>query len=87
MCVDSVQLRRLDERGDRCPVLATTVRAGKERVLAIEGDRPDIAPDGVGIVIDPANLKAEREAIPAREGIAEVLCQSAPLIDERQLGS
>lgn len=39
--VDAVELRGFDERGDRRPMLATAVGTGEERILPIEGDRPD----------------------------------------------
>jgi hypothetical protein len=41
MRVDAVDFAVLDQRGDRCPVVAALIRAGEQGVLAIEGERPD----------------------------------------------
>jgi hypothetical protein len=40
-------------------VLAAAIRSGKERILAIEGNRPDRALDDVGIDLDAAVIEEE----------------------------
>ena len=52
--VDAVQLAGLDERGEDRPVLGAAVGAGEESVLAVEGEGPDGALDGVGVDLDAA---------------------------------
>src|SRR5579871_2706151 len=52
--IDGVELASLDERGDDCPVLGTCIVARKERVLAIEGFRPNDALDAVVVDLDAA---------------------------------
>jgi hypothetical protein len=42
--VDAAELARLDQRGDDSPIFSATIRAGKESVLAIEGNRGVILP-------------------------------------------
>ena len=83
--IDVVELAGLDQRGDRRPVLAAAVGAGKERVLAVEGERPDGALDDVGVDLDAAIVEEAAKAIPAREDVADGLRQLALLADEREL--
>ena len=45
--IDGVELAGLDQRSDDGPVLATTIGAGKECVLAIQRNRADRAFDDV----------------------------------------
>ena len=53
--VDIVELTGFNERGERRPVLG----AGEEGILAIEGERPDGALDGVGVDVDAAVLEEQ----------------------------
>ena len=85
--IDVVELAGLDQRGDDRPVLAAAVGAGEERVLAVERDRADGALDGVGVDLDPAVVEEAREALPARERVADRLGELALLADERELGA
>jgi hypothetical protein len=39
--LDGIEFACLDQRGDGCPVLSPGIVARKERVLAIESNRPD----------------------------------------------
>ena len=52
-------------------MLATTVGAGEERVLAIEGDGPDGTLDGVGVDLDAAVIEEARQAEPTAQGVAD----------------
>ena len=54
MRVDAGQLAVLDERGDHRPIVAAFVGACEQGILAIEGQGPDAAFDGVGVKIDAA---------------------------------
>jgi hypothetical protein len=47
--LDADELAGLDQGGDHRPVLAYAVRTSKQGILAIEGQRPDRALDGVGV--------------------------------------
>ena len=47
--IDAVEFAGLDQRSEVGPMLAAAVGADKERVLAIERDRPDGTLDGIGI--------------------------------------
>ena len=44
---------------------AVMIVAGKECVLAIEGNRPDGSFDGVGVDLDPGVVNKASQAIPA----------------------
>jgi hypothetical protein len=50
-------------------VLAAAVRPSEDRILAIEGDRPDGALDGVGIDLDPAVVEEADQSVLAAEAI------------------
>jgi hypothetical protein len=71
--VNAVQLTSLDQRSEDGPMLAAAIRSGEERVLAIEGDRPDGALDDVGVDLDPAVIEEANKAIPATEAVANGL--------------
>ena len=83
--LDIVELAGLDERSDDCPVLAATIRAREERILAREGDWPDAALDHVRIDLNAAVVKKARQPFPAGECIADSLGQLALLADQAQL--
>ena len=83
--VDGVELAGFHQRGDDDPMLATAVGAGEERVFAIERDRPDGALDHVGVDLDATVVEEAREALPAREGIADGFGELALLADEAEL--
>jgi hypothetical protein len=51
-------------------VLAAIIRSGEERILAIEGDRPDGALNDVGIDLDPAIIEKANKTVPTAEAIA-----------------
>lgn len=65
MGLDVVQLARFDEGGQDDPVLAASVRAPENAVLAAQGQGPDGALDGVGIELDVAAVQEAGEALPA----------------------
>ena len=50
--IDAVELAGLDQRRDRCPVLAAAVGTGEERILAGERQRADGPFDDVGVDLD-----------------------------------
>lgn len=52
--VDAGDLAVLDQRSDDRPVVTALVGAGKQRILAIEGQRPNRPLDGIGIELDAA---------------------------------
>jgi len=54
--LDVEELASIDQRGDHRPVLSTAIRAGEERVLAVERERADGALDGVVVDFHPAIL-------------------------------
>jgi hypothetical protein len=45
--LDTVELAGFDERGDDGPMFGTAIRAGKERILAVERHHPFILPMSV----------------------------------------
>ncbi len=52
--IDSIEFARLDQRSDNCPVLCSGIMTREERVLAIEGNRPDSSLNAVIVDLDAA---------------------------------
>lgn len=63
--LDIVELAGFDQRRDDGPMLGAAVRAGEERVLAVECDRTDGAFDHVAVDLDAAVIDKAREPFPA----------------------
>src|SRR5689334_25306135 len=51
---DVVELARLNQRSDAGPVLSPLVMPSKQRILAIEHQGSDTAPDNVRVKFDPS---------------------------------
>src|SRR6516164_3058633 len=83
--VDVVQLAGLDQRGDDRPAFRAAVGAGKERILAREGERPDRSLDRVGVDFDPPVVEEADETVPVREPVADRLGELALAAQERKL--
>jgi hypothetical protein len=63
--IDTGEFASLDQRGDDRPMLAAAVRAGEERVLAVQRDGSDGALDHVGVDRDTALVEKAGQIIPA----------------------
>jgi len=83
--VDVVPLAGLDQRGDDRPAFRAAVGAGKERILAREGERPDRSLDRVGVDFDPPVVEEADETVPVREPVADRLGELALAAQERKL--
>ena len=71
--VDAVQLAGFDQRGENGPVFGTQIVTGKQRILAIEGNRPDRTLDGIGVDLDPAVIEEADQRAPVVERVADGL--------------
>src|SRR6185436_17983229 len=69
--IDAVHFASFDERGNDRPMLAATVGASEEMVLAAERDRTDRTLDDIGVDVDAAVIKEAGKTIPARERVAD----------------
>src|SRR5205814_4157880 len=67
--LDAEALAAFDQRGDDRPMLGASIGAGEEGVFAREGNRPNGSLDHVVVDFDPAVLKKQAQACPARECI------------------
>lgn len=76
---DIIELCGGDERGDYGPTVGATIRAGKEMVLAPQGDRPDRALDRVGVQFNATILKEAAESGPSGKRITDGLGKCAAL--------
>ena len=63
--LDADELAGFDQRDGHQPVLSATIRAGKQGVLAIQGQGPDRALDNVGVDLDQAVVEEQAQAGPA----------------------
>ena len=75
--VDGIELAALDQCGNHRPIIAAFIRAGEERVFAVEGERPDAALDGVAIEVDTPVVDEALETIPPGDRIADRLAEFA----------
>ena len=83
--LDVVELARLNQRSDAGPVFGPLVMASKERILAIEHDRPDTALDNVRVELDAAIVQEADETLPMVQAIAKILGEPGLAGDARQL--
>ena len=72
---DAVDLAGLDQRGNSAPSDAAFVMAGKEGVLAIEGNGADQVFDPVAIDLDAAIMQEGLYAFPVVMDIGELLTE------------
>lgn len=80
--VDVVEPASLNDRGDDCPMFSSAIGAGKERILAIEGNRTNGTLDDVGVDFDGAVIDEADESIPTCRGVADCFGQLGLLADE-----
>ena len=83
--LDADELAGLDQRGDHRPVFAPGVRAGEQRVFAVQGQGPDRSLDHIGVDLDPAVVEEQAQACPARQGVADRIGELAFAADEPEL--
>ena len=80
--VDVVQLAGFDQRRDSGPMLGATVGARKQRIFPVERDRAYRALDGIVVELDAAIVDEVRQALPARQGVADGFGEFALLADK-----
>jgi hypothetical protein len=79
------ELAGFDQGSDDGPMFGAAVGSGEECIFPIEGQRADGAFDGIGVDLDATVIKEETKPGPAREGIADCLCELCFLADQREL--
>jgi hypothetical protein len=82
--IDVVQLAGLYQGRDGGPMLGASVGTREQRVLPVERDRADGALDGVVVELDAAIVDEARQALPARQGIADGRSKLAFLADQAE---
>ena len=65
-------------------MLGASVGTREQRVLPVERDRADGALDGVVVEFDAAVIDEARQALPARQGVADGCGQLAFLADQTE---
>src|SRR5262249_33891686 len=68
---DAIELTRLNQRSQQCPILGTLVATSEQGILGIELDRPHRTLDCVCVHFDAPVVKVERQAVPMTERIAQ----------------
>ena len=82
---DAVEFAGFDQRTDDRPTLTTSVTACKQVVLAAERHRADRALDRVRVEFDAPIMQEARQALPARERIADRFGKRAAARYKRKL--
>ena len=79
--IDVVEFACLDQRGDGGPVFGAAVRTCEQSIFAVECDGTDRAFDSIVVEFDAAIIDEARQALPARQGVADGLGKFALLAD------
>ena len=66
-------------------MLGAAIRSSEECILAVQRDRADRTFDGVAVDLDATVVEEAREAIPARERVADRLGELCLLADQLEL--
>ena len=82
--IDIVQLTGFDQRRDDGPMFGAAIGACEQRIFPAERDGTDGAFDGVVVEFDATVVDEARQALPAREGIADCLGEPALLADQAE---
>lgn len=69
--IDSVELASLDERGNGRPALRSRIVPGKERILSIEGNRPDSSFDRIVVDLDAPVSQENAKTVPVFGDVGE----------------
>ena len=76
---DAIELARLNQRSQQCPILGTFGAPGEPGDLGIALDRPYRTLDRVGVHLDAPVIKVERQAVPMTQRITQSLRRVALL--------
>jgi hypothetical protein len=82
--IDVIQLAGLDPGSDGGPMLGASVGTREQRVLPVERNRADGALDGIVVEFDATVIDEARQALPARQSVADGLCKFAFLADQTE---
>jgi hypothetical protein len=63
--INIVEFASLDQRSDHGPMFCAAIGAGEQRILAIEGDRPDPTFDDLGVNLNAAVVDEAAQPVPA----------------------
>lgn len=72
--VDIVQLASFDQGGDGRPMLGAAIKTSEQCILPIERNWADGSFDDVVVEFDAAVVDEARQALPARQGVANGSC-------------
>src|SRR5712671_4149593 len=73
--IDIIQLRRLDQCGDDCPMPPAAVGPGEQGVLTTESDRAHGSFDGVGVELQAAVIEEQDQPAPVVQCVSDRLGQ------------
>src|SRR5262252_6977767 len=71
--LDAVHLARFNQRTECRPPLSTEIGTREEMILSSESNRTDCALNRIGIKLDATIAQELREAVPARQRIADCI--------------
>ena len=76
---NAIELARLNQRSQQCPILGALVATSERGVFGIELDRPHRTLDRIRIHLNAPVIKIERQAVPMTQRIAQSLRRVALL--------
>src|SRR3984885_14473183 len=76
---NAIELARLNQRSQQCPILGALVATSEQGVFGIELDRPHRTLDGIRIHFNAPVIKIERQDVPMTQRIAQSLRRVALL--------
>ena len=78
ICVglDTIHLRRFDERSDASPGGGPFIVTGKQRILASESQGPDAIFHGIGVDLDASVVEKDLQALPVAVEVGEFLAEA-----------
>src|SRR3984957_18684297 len=82
----AIELARLNQRSQQCPILGALVATSEQGVFGIELDRPHRTLDRIRIHFNAPVIKIERQAVPMTQRIAQSLRRVALLRKVIELG-
>ena len=74
--LDTIHLRRFDERSDASPGGGPFIVTGKQRILASESQGPDAIFHGIGVDLDASVVEKDLQALPVAVEVGEFLAQA-----------
>src|SRR5258708_17971522 len=74
---DVIHFGGFNQRTQRRPARSTTIRSGEQMIFTTQCNGPDRALNRIGVELDATIVQESREAVPARQRIADRIGERA----------